>query len=267
MEMIQCFMLNYYEVKTQIKFYSFSLSLSLVGDPPIKAIEFDGYMVLKTTLNGDKIPICRVEDLEITLVSPDLPVKIRLPTKSEHVWRSLSEVRAAEVQCMQLSLALLARHESEMYVTIEAEKNTTNYLQSNYNQKERTHKTQQTTDAIKKHLEECEEVFGYNTKSKIDDDKHSYNSREKHVIPSSRHLQKKHSIPYHESSSVEPSRIPKYDSSHSGSERSYRKSSHDELSDSYNHSLRTTGKSYPINSSSNNYKTKTNPVKKDETNK
>ena len=99
-----------------------SLSLPFLGDAPIKAIEFDGYMVLKNTLNGDKIPICRVEDLEITLVSPDLPVKVRLPAKGESQWRFLSEVRAAEVQCMQLSLALLARHESEMYVTIEAEK-------------------------------------------------------------------------------------------------------------------------------------------------
>ncbi len=101
MEMMQLFMLNYFEVKikNKIMFYQFSLSLTHLGDPPIKTIEFDGYMVLKNTLNGDKIPICRVEDLEITLVSPDLPVKVRLSADSEHQWRSLSEVRAAEIQC------------------------------------------------------------------------------------------------------------------------------------------------------------------------
>ena len=42
----------------------------ILGDPPIKAIEFDGYMVLKNTLHGDKIPICRIENLEVTLVNP-----------------------------------------------------------------------------------------------------------------------------------------------------------------------------------------------------
>ena len=118
-------------------------------------------MVLKNTLNGDRIPICRVEDLEITLVSPDLPVRVRLPTKDEHQWRSLSEVRAAEVQCMQLALALLARHESEMYVTIEADRHRISYLQSNYNQHEQTSKTR----SVRKHLEECEKIFPSTNKS------------------------------------------------------------------------------------------------------
>lgn len=137
-----------------------------VGDAPIKAIEFDGYMVLKNTLNGDRIPICRVEDLEITLVSPDLPVRVRLPQKDEHQWRSLSEVRAAEVQCMQLSLALLARHESEMYVTIEADRNRISSLQSTYNQHEQPSKTRSAScTTVQKHLEECEKIFSNNSHS------------------------------------------------------------------------------------------------------
>lgn len=129
-------------------------------------------MVLKSTLNGDKIPICRVDDLEITLVNPDLPVRVRLPTNGEHKWRSLSEVRAAEVQCMQLSLALLARHESEMYVTREAQKNMIDYPETTYNQEHRSLKSRQTSSVVKKHLEECEKVFGANTNSKNNHQEH-----------------------------------------------------------------------------------------------
>lgn len=154
-------MSNYFEVRS--RFGWFILYDFPLGDAPIKAIEFDGYMVLKNTLNGDRIPICRVEDLEITLVSPDLPVRVRLPTKDEHQWRSLSEVRAAEVQCMQLALALLARHESEMYVTIEADRHRISYLQSNYNQHEQTSKTR-SSSTVRKHLEECERIFPSTTK-------------------------------------------------------------------------------------------------------
>ena len=157
-------MSNYFEVEffdDKVTFFS----TSFVGDAPIKAIEFDGYMVLKNTLNGDRIPICRVEDLEITLVSPDLPVKVRLPRKDEHQWRSLSEVRAAEVQCMQLSLALLARHESEMYVTIEADRNRVSSLQSTYNQHEQPSKTRSSATAVQKHLDECEKIFSDNSRS------------------------------------------------------------------------------------------------------
>ncbi|CAF1130640.1 unnamed protein product [Rotaria sordida] len=163
----------------------------LRGDPPMKAIEFDGYMVLKSTLNGDQIPICRVEDLEVTLVSTDLPIKVRLPTKSEHIWRSLSEVRAAEIQCMQLSLALLARHESEMYVTTETPKHTLNYLESNYNQEMNSHKS---SDIIKKHIEECEKVFGNNNnnnitkpKMKPKDDLRTHQTTEKQLNNLQRH--------------------------------------------------------------------------------
>jgi len=129
----------------------------ILGDPPIKAVEFDGYMVLKTVLNGDRIPMCRVEDLEVSLATPDLPIKVKLPT-GDYPWRSLSEFRAAEVQCMQLCLALLARHESEMYVTIEDEKNISNFLQSNSNHEERVINSRRTSDTTKKHIEEYQET-------------------------------------------------------------------------------------------------------------
>ncbi|CAF2370973.1 unnamed protein product [Rotaria sp. Silwood2] len=175
----------------------------LRGDPPMKAIEFDGYMVLKSTLNGDKIPICRVEDLEVTLVSADLPVKVRLPTRNEHIWRSLSEVRAAEIQCMQLSLALLARHESEMYVTTETPRNTKKYLESTYNQQLRTTNSHKSSNAIKKHIEECEKVFGNNNnnnnnnnitrqRSNPKDDLRAYQTTEKQVHNSQRHNSTQH---------------------------------------------------------------------------
>ncbi|CAF1068165.1 unnamed protein product [Adineta ricciae] len=153
----------------------------LRGDPPIKAIEFDGYLVLKNTLNGDKVPICRVDDLEVTLISPDFPLRVRLPGRSEHSWHSLSEVRAAEVQCMQLALALLARHESEMYVSIDAEKKSTNRSHSTYNQEQRSHRSRQADEIRRKHVEECEKVFGANsnqssTKSRSTTDSKSHSS-------------------------------------------------------------------------------------------
>jgi len=59
-------------------------------------------MVLKSVLNGDKIPICRTDDLEITLVNPDLPIRVKLPV-GDNSWRFLPEIRAAEVQCIQLT--------------------------------------------------------------------------------------------------------------------------------------------------------------------
>ena len=124
-------------------------------------------MVLKSTLNGYKIPICRVEDLEITLVSPDLPVKVRLPDREEAVWRSCAELRAAEVQCMQLALALLARHESGVYVTNEEEKNTRNDLESNYNEEQGALHTGQSSRSLRKYREECEKVFGQSRLPKL----------------------------------------------------------------------------------------------------
>jgi len=235
-------------------FYQFSLSLTHLGDPPIKAIEFDGYMVLKNTLNGDKIPICRVEDLEITLVSPDLPVKVRLSAESEHQWRSLSEVRAAEIQCMQLALALLARHESEMYVTMGTEKDTKNYSRSSSNQEQRIHKSHQVSDARKKHLEECERVFGNNTNTKIDNDMYSYESTEKQfntLTLSGRNMNSS------SRSKEESNRTTKH-SSHSASDKLYRTSTYNEDEDSYNRSHRPVRKLNSTAPSSISSRTKTN---------
>lgn len=206
-------------------------------------------MVLKTTLNGDKIPICRVEDLEITLVSPDLPVKVRLPTKNEQVWRSLSEVRVAEVQCMQLALALLARHESEMYITIGADNNSTNSHQER--QSQRTH---QLSDARRKHLEECQKVFGStnnNGKMKVDDDMYSYESRERQQ----QQQQVRHTSTR---ASDEAVRLSK-PASHLTSDRLYR-TKHDEYEeqdDSYNRSHRSSGINHSKTFSSNKSKTRT----------
>jgi hypothetical protein len=215
-------------------------------------------MVLKNTLNGDKIPICRVEDLEITLVSPDLAIRVRLPTKGEQQWRSVSEVRAAEIQCMQLSLALLARHESEMYVTIEAEKNTTNYLQSSYNQDQRTTKSRQPSEAIKKHLEECEKVFSTNTKSKSKtaDDSNSYYSSDnltKSSAISGKTLPKQSSTEHHESS-----KSSRNHASHAASDKYYRTPTKDEPEDTYNRSRRPLTKQSSLTAPSGNNKTKTN---------
>jgi hypothetical protein len=115
-------------------------------------------MVLKNMLNGDKIPICRIEDLEVTLVNRTLPVRVKLPT-GEPTWHSLPKIRAAELQCMQLSIALLARHESEMYVTTEMEKNGASFLQSNDNHDEQVSTSRRTSDTIKKQSEENERKF------------------------------------------------------------------------------------------------------------
>ena len=146
--MTPAFTCSYFEVTTTFPINDSLLlmHLSFLGDPPMKAADYDGYMVLRTTLNGDRVPICRVDDLEITLVTPDLSVRAKLPT-SENSWRSLSQIRAAELQCMQLPLALLSRHESEVYVTVETEKNTSNYLQSSYNQEQRTSTIRQSADS------------------------------------------------------------------------------------------------------------------------
>ncbi|CAF1283487.1 unnamed protein product, partial [Didymodactylos carnosus] len=121
----------------------------LRGDPPIKAVEFHGYLMLKSILNGDQVPICRTADLEITLVSPNIPVQVRLPVTQEHYWRTLSEVRAAELQCMQLSLALLVRHESEVHVNND----------SGYNGDQTMVKSKQHAGEFQKHIDECEQIF------------------------------------------------------------------------------------------------------------
>jgi hypothetical protein len=108
-------------------------------------------VVLKNTLNGDKVPICCVENRQVMLVNPDLSVKVKLPI-DEHKWFSLPEIRTAELQCMQLTLALLTRHESEIYVTVEGEKKTGS------NEKQRLFTSQQSSETIKKHTEERERI-------------------------------------------------------------------------------------------------------------
>ena len=94
----------------------------MCGDVPIKSIASDGYLVFKHILNGDQIPLCCIDDLEVFLIPSNVSVRVKLPT-NDSTWDSLPEIRAAQVQCMQLSLALLARHESEMYVTTDLETN------------------------------------------------------------------------------------------------------------------------------------------------
>jgi hypothetical protein len=114
-------------------------------------------VVLKTTLNGDKVPICYVENRQVMLVNPDFSVKVKLPI-DEHKWSSLPEIRTAELQCMQLTLALLTRHESEIYVKVEGEKKTGDFLQAASNEKQRLFTSRQLSETIKKHIEERERV-------------------------------------------------------------------------------------------------------------
>ena len=136
-----------------------------LGDPPIKAVKFDGYLVLKSTLNGDKIPICRVKDLEITLVDLDLPLRVQFPSRDKQDWRSSSELHAAEAQCKQLSLALRARHESEVYVATEAQRNTADYLHSSYKEDLRSIRSPRSAESTGKHLEERRKFFEDNRTS------------------------------------------------------------------------------------------------------
>lgn len=93
------------------------LDVTLIrGDAPSKSIESDGNLIFKQIRNDDQIPLCCIDDLEVFLLPSNLSIRVKLPI-DDFTWDSLPEIRAAQVQCMQLSLALLARHESEMYVT------------------------------------------------------------------------------------------------------------------------------------------------------
>ncbi|CAF1451459.1 unnamed protein product [Rotaria sordida] len=64
---------------------------------------------------------------------------------------SLFDIHKAELQCMQLSRALLSRDESEVYVTIEDNKTIANYLKSNDNQLQ-----QKSSNTNEKHINEIE---------------------------------------------------------------------------------------------------------------
>jgi len=180
MEIIHFFTFNYFEVLKPLVFLLFEKKfIFILGDPPTKAIEFHGYMVFKSILNGDRIPICSVNDLEVALVNLDLPVRVRVPI-GDHTWHSLPEVRAAEVQCMQLSLSLLSRHESEIYVRIETEKDTSNYLRSNSNhEQKRLVNSRRTSDPIKKHIEEAAK----NVDNQLSISKHQNNPQSSQMRP------------------------------------------------------------------------------------
>ena len=213
---------------------------------------------MKSTLNGDRIPICRVEDLEITLVSPDLPVRVRLPSRGDDLWRSLSEVRAAEIQCMQLALALLARHESEMYVTIEEDKDkdkeegpntriSQNY-QSDYNDEQRAFRTQQSSDIVKKHMEDCEKVFGEKSDRRI-------------RTSSSANADYSRGASFRSHMSITEERYPiRYSSQGSTNKSSKRTSSTgaESADDSYNRFQRTTIRQDPLITNTQSSKDKTN---------
>ncbi|CAF3633617.1 unnamed protein product [Adineta steineri] len=120
------------------------------GDLPTKAIDYDGYMVFKSVLNGDTIPICSIEDLQITLTNPNLPVQVKLPIDNK-AWYSLPKIHAAELQCMQLALALLARHESDIYITDKVGKTIPDFLQST-NDQQRYTPLRQSSDTMRNHL-------------------------------------------------------------------------------------------------------------------
>lgn len=132
-----------------------TLEVKLIrGDPPAKAVDSDRRMIFRGALGGDRIPLCRLEDFQITLATPDLPVQVRLPSASETGWRSLADIRNAELQCMQLSLALLSRHESDVFVHIESDKIGVNYLQQSYREEQTSNKVRSTEERVRKHSNE-----------------------------------------------------------------------------------------------------------------
>lgn len=163
------------------------------GDLPTKAVEFDGYMVFRSVLDGDSIPMCRTDNLEMTLISPDLPVRVKLPIGDDN-WRSLREIRAAELQCMQLSIQLLSRHESEMYVTIETEKNLSNYLQTDSNHGQRTENFRRSSDESRRQIEECEQI----------PDRQFVGSKQKTIVPVGRTTQITRNLSGEERKSIKP---------------------------------------------------------------
>ncbi|CAF1189642.1 unnamed protein product [Adineta ricciae] len=101
-----------------------SLCVKLIkGDRPAKSIAFDGYMTFKRILSGDKIPLCRVDNLEVTLVNLDLAIPVKVQSHDQS-----PNIHAAEYRCMQLTISLLSRHESEIYVSIDMDQNPANFL-------------------------------------------------------------------------------------------------------------------------------------------
>lgn len=138
----------------------------------MKAIDYDGYLVFKQAFKGDLVPVCRIDTLQLALANPDFSTRVKVPS-SDQSWRSKPEVRAAEMQCMQLGLKLLSRHESESYVSLETSKTQLNILQSSQAQQSYGRQT------------------SYNTKSKQEED---------YVPPSTKTQYRAQSNKYEESS-------------------------------------------------------------------
>ncbi|CAM4760280.1 unnamed protein product [Rotaria magnacalcarata] len=121
------------------------------GELPVKAVDMSDYLIFHRVLTGDHVPLCRVKDLEISLASPDLPLKLKVPI-DENRWYSISEVHSAELLCMQLSLALFSRFESEVYVRIEGESSVAIGAKSKDNRKPL--QSQKSIDPTDKHVGE-----------------------------------------------------------------------------------------------------------------
>ncbi|CAF3471453.1 unnamed protein product [Rotaria socialis] len=123
------------------------------GELPVKAADVGDYLIFRRVLTGDHVPLCCVRDLKISLASPDLPLRLKLPI-DENRWHSIPEVHSAELVCMQLSLALFSRFESEVYVRIEGESSVAIDVKSNNNRKSlHSHKS---VDFVEKQVGEWE---------------------------------------------------------------------------------------------------------------
>ncbi|CAF3708879.1 unnamed protein product [Rotaria sordida] len=111
---------------------------------------YDNNTFLYVKLLRGRPPIKTIDYHVISLVNPDLPVKVKL-LLGKYKCHSLFDIHKAELQCMQLSRALLSRDESEVYVTIEDDKTIVNYLKSNDNQLQ-----QKSSNTNEKHINEIE---------------------------------------------------------------------------------------------------------------
>lgn len=110
----------------------------MIGDFPKKTAEFGGYIMFRKSLMGDQVPICYAHNYQLSLVNPDSFSKTKLPMDNNK-WHSVPEFHTAELQCMQLSLALFSRHESEVYVTFENEQSKTMTPKSHENRRQLQH--------------------------------------------------------------------------------------------------------------------------------
>lgn len=114
-------------------------------------------MVFTGSFVGERVPMCYTDNYALSLVSPDAHVRVKLPI-DQYKWRSIPEAHAAERQCMQLSLALLSRYESESYVIFDKTLNNYN-IRSNDNQKSQLLPPRKRSDTIEKHTDKTEKGF------------------------------------------------------------------------------------------------------------